>query len=360
VIEPGVLRDLVPYFDRFPAEKALLVFDPGLARSPWPKLVHKQLNDAGIAVIEFDAVEANPRVEAVDHLADIARTADVELIVGLGGGSVLDTAKAASMLINNKGSCAKYEGKNLFPKPSAPFIAIPTTCGTGSEVTWVSVLSDPASRRKLSVKGDGMFPALALVDADVLESLPTELIAQTGLDALTHSVEAIICSRANAISDILAREAVDLLLANLSDLVSDPTHSSARASVMRASTLAGMAFGNADVAAVHCLSESIGGLLDLGHGLLNAVLLTPVLAYQLDDISDQLDSVSEDYSAGELLSRIEQLTTDLGIPSFSSLNISEEMFPEIASMAETNGSNSSNRREMLADDYLAILRGLEA
>jgi alcohol dehydrogenase len=358
VIEPGVIRNLVPYIDRYPAERALLVFDPGLARTPWPKLVHKQLNDAGIAVIEFDAVEANPRVEAVDHLADIARSSDVELIVGLGGGSVLDTAKAASMLMNNKGSCAKYEGKNLFPEASAAFIAIPTTCGTGSEVTWVSVLSDPSARRKISIKGDGMFPSLALVDADVLETLPSQLIAETGLDALTHAIEAIVCRLANPVSDLLAREAVHLLLPNLPRLVSDPKDSRARESVMRASTFAGMAFGNADVAAVHCLSESIGGLLDLGHGLLNAILLAPVLMYQQDDISAQLDSVSPDFSGSELLTEIERLTRELEIPPFSSLNIPDEIFGDIATMAEMNGSNSSNRRVMVANDYLNVLHRL--
>ncbi len=358
VIEPGVLHDLVPYFDRFTAEKALLVFDPGLARTPWPKLVHRHLNDSGIAVIEFDAVEPNPRVEAVDHLADIARASDVELIVGLGGGSVLDTAKAASMLINNKGSCAKYEGKNLFPEPSIPFIAIPTSCGTGSEVTWVSVLSDPGARRKISIKGDGMFPSLALVDADVLETLPTQMIAQTGLDAMTHAIEAMVCRLANPISDLFAREAVHLLLENLRALVRDPTNVDARATVMRASTFAGMAFGNADVAAVHCLSESIGGLLDLGHGLLNAILLVPVLTWQKRSILTQLDSVSADFSASELLAEMERLTIDLGIPSFSTLNIPSELFYDLAAMAEMNGSNSSNRQVMTSDDYLSILRNV--
>lgn len=203
-----------------------------------------------------------------------------------------------------------------------------------------------------------MFPSLALVDADVLETLPTQMIAQTGLDAMTHAIEAMVCRLANPISDLFAREAVHLLLENLRALVRDPTNVDARATVMRASTFAGMAFGNADVAAVHCLSESIGGLLDLGHGLLNAILLVPVLTWQKRSILTQLDSVSADFSASELLAEMERLTIDLGIPSFSTLNIPSELFYDLAAMAEMNGSNSSNRQVMTSDDYLSILRNV--
>lgn len=355
VIEPGSLDRLGSHLNQFPAERALLMFDEGLSGTVWPGRVIAQLNDAGIAVVEFDAVEENPRVETVDQASNVARSADVELIVGIGGGSVLDAAKAVSMLARNRGGCTKYEGKNLFSEPSTPFIAIPTTCGTGSEVTWVSVISDPSTRRKISIKGNGMFPSVALVDADVLETLPVRLIAETGIDALTHALEAMTGRYANPISDVLARESVHLLLENLASLVENRGNTAARERVMRAATLAGIAFGNSDVAAVHCLSESIGGLLDLAHGLLNAILLVPVLHYQFDSISDRLAEISPKYSAPDLLREIELLIDTIRIPSFASLDISAEMFDLIAEMAERNGSNASNLREMKMRDYRKIL-----
>ena len=358
VLEPGSVAELSRYMNRFTAERAMLLYDPGLAKTKWPAIVRAQLNDAGIAVVEFDDIEPNPRVETVDRAARIARRADLNLIVGIGGGSVLDAAKAVSMLIRNRGDILKYEGRNLFPEPAAPFIAIPTTCGTGSEVTWVSVLSDPISRRKISIKGDGMFPALAIVDADVLETLPTTLIAQTGIDALTHAVETIIGKPANPVSDVLAREAVQLLVEHLPSLVKTPANSVAREAVMRASTLAGMAFGNADVGAVHCLSESIGGLTDLGHGLLNAVLIAPVLTYELEAIREPLGSILPGINAEAMLKIIRDIVTDAGIPSFAFLEINTNLYEELSVQAAQNGSNQSNRKTMSAANYRQILDSL--
>jgi alcohol dehydrogenase class IV len=358
VVEPGSIADLYNYLNPFTAERAMLLYDAGIRRTRWPGIVIEQLNKAGIAVVEFDGIQPNPRLDTVDQAAQIARRADVDLIVGLGGGSVLDAAKAVSMLIRNRGRALKYEGRNLFSNPAAPFIAIPTTCGTGSEVTWVSVLSDPDTRRKISVKGDGMYPALAIVDADVLETLPPHLIAQTGIDALTHAVEAMIVRPANEISDGLARGAIRLILSDLPRLVSTPGDKDARESVMRASTLAGMAFGNADVGAVHCLSESIGGITDLGHGLLNAVLIAPVLAYQMDYIKEPLETILPDTDAGALLQIIENLVAEVGIPSFGSLEIDAVLYEEIALQASLNGSNSSNKMDLSAKDYLNILQSL--
>ena len=366
-MSPGCLTEVGAVAASFQIHRALLVSDQGMAETPWLNKVAGRLEDAGLQVLTETAVEQNPRHHTVDAIAQQARTAKVDLVVGLGGGSVLDTAKAVAMLIKNAGSCLDFEGKNRFNYGSAPFLALPTTCGTGSEVTWVSVISDLDARRKISVKGEAMFPDVALVDAEVLSSLPSGLIATTGMDAFTHAIEAYTAACANPISDSLAEQAIRLILNYLPRLYRDAGDETARLQCMRASTLAGMAFGNADVGGVHCLSETIGGLFDVPHGLANAILLLPVMESHEPTIRSKLAGLmqildgpaasrrTEEALSRLFLSRIQNLLDALDIPSFSSLDIEPEAFSIIAAGAVKNNSNASNPRPMTASDYLQIL-----
>jgi len=292
----------------------------------------------------------------------------MEAVVSLGGGSVLDAGKAASMLATNLGAALDYEGRNKFTVAPLPFYAIPTTCGTGSEVTWVSVLTHEASRRKISIKGDAMFPHRALVDADLLASLPAHLIAWTGMDALTHALEATTGNAANPVSDALAEKAMALLFANLPAAAADPAGNGlAREAVMRAATLAGMAFGNADVAGVHCLSETLGAHYDTPHGLANAVLLAPVMRYHAAVIEPRLRRLAALFWPAEattnngadlFLHKLDTLAAALSIPTFASLKVPGADLPVIAAQAVLNGSNPSNPQPMTAEDYMTILQQL--
>jgi len=365
-IESGCFDRLPVVVDPLGKGRVLLVVDRGLLLTPWPAQAERMLINHGKDVIVFSDIEVNPRHTTVDSLADMARNSEMDVVIGLGGGSVIDAAKAVSMLVNNPGSCVQYEGKNRFTRSTVPFIAVPTTCGTGSEVTWVSVISHGDEQRKMSIKGDGMFPDVALVDPDLLKTLPASLVAYSGLDALTHALEAYVSLTANPISDALAEKAIVLIMNYLRRAVSDTAgDADAREAVMRASTLAGMAFSNADVGAVHCLSETLGGLWDIPHGLGNAVFLVPVLKYQLLFIQDRLTRLfslvvpSSTYSkktdAERMISRVEQLVTDVGVPTFQSLGIDATSFPRIASEATNNNSNPSNPRPMMEADYMQIL-----
>jgi alcohol dehydrogenase len=269
------------------------------------------------------------------------------------------------MLIPNGGSVADYEGRNRYREDPLPFLAVPTTCGTGSEVTWVSVITVEQRQAKISVKGESMFPAWAIVDPDLIATLPPTLVAYTGVDALTHALEAYTCRAANPISDALAATAAGLLLRFLPRAVDDIAgDAEAREAVMRAATLAGMAFGNADVAAVHCLSETLGGRWDVPHGLANAVLLAPVLRYNLPSCEAKLAALAavlpQDGGDGApaVLAAVESLVRELGIPAFSSLGIPREDYPWIADRATKNGSNASNPRPMGPGNYLEIMDSL--
>ncbi|MCH9647109.1 MAG: iron-containing alcohol dehydrogenase [Deltaproteobacteria bacterium] len=373
VIEPGASSRVAESLSACgvkPGSSVLLVLDRGLAETPWAEKVAQQIIAAGFSVHRFDGVENNPRVPTVEALAENAREEGVQGVVGLGGGSVLDAAKAVAMLAVNGGRCEDYEGAGRFDEKPLPFVALPTTCGTGSEVTWVSVLTVRERRTKISIKGDGMFPDFALVDSDLLTTLPPQLVAWTGLDALTHALEARTVTLANPISDALATRAIEMLFRYLPRAVEDIAGDrEARDAVMTASTLAGMAFGNADVGAVHCLSETLGGLWDVHHGLANAILLAPVLRAHGKAVQGPLASLAGLVEGGgdlahpgaraeHFLTALDALVVELKVPTFSSLELDSEGYQEIAERAVTNGSNSSNPRPMGKRDYLEILRSL--
>jgi alcohol dehydrogenase len=403
-VQPGGIADALPALAASLGRRAALVTDAGLEGTPWPSRVEASLRAAGVSLaLRFTGVEPNPRTSTADTLAAAVRASGAEFVIGLGGGSAIDAAKAAAMLARNDGPATAFEGKNKFTQRPLPLLAVPTTCGTGSEVTWVSVLTHAAQQRKISVKGDAMFPAIALVDAHVLRTLPRPLVAYTGVDALTHAVEATLCRHgvANDVSDALAEDAIAALFAHLRAACAAAGASggggeegeAARAGVMRASTLAGMAFGNADVGAVHCLSESIGGVWDVPHGLGNAVFLGATLRHHLavEDMAarsggsggaarrvrsrlsrlaarvtadaphamhraERGSSSSGGGSAEAFLDAVDALVRDLRVPPFSSLNISKAEHPRIAALAVANGSNGSNPGDMGAADYLRIMQ----
>ncbi|HYO11602.1 MAG TPA: iron-containing alcohol dehydrogenase [Thermoanaerobaculia bacterium] len=363
LLEPGSLGRLPEVVSGYSPDRVLLVTDPGIEETGWPERVWRALGAIGVEAVTFDDIEPNPRHSTIDRMADWGREEGVSLVIGLGGGSVLDAAKAAAMVIPNGGSCADYEGRNRYRETPLPFLAIPTTCGTGSEVTWVSVITVEERQAKISVKGETMFPAWALVDPDLLHTLPARLVAWTGVDALTHALEAYTCRLANPVSDALATSAIGLLLPHLRRAAADIAgDAEAREAVMRASTIAGLAFGNADVAAVHCLSETLGGRWDVPHGLANAVLLAPVLRYNLAASESKLATLAGPLGiaggADGVIQAVEDLVRNLDIPPFRDLGIPEEDYPWVAERAVGNGSNPSNAREMGMGEYLEILNGL--
>jgi alcohol dehydrogenase len=317
-------------------------------------------------VAVFNEVEANPKQATVDRAGGLARTLKPDLIIGLGGGSVLDAAKAIALLGTNPGRIEDYEGREKYREAPLPVLAIPTTCGTGSEVTWVSIITHTGRRTKMSIKGPLMYPAVALVDPDLLTTLPSHLVASTGFDALTHAIEAYTALPATAITDALALESLRLIFRSLPeaypDIGKNPT---AREELMLGSVLAAMAFVNSDVGAVHCLTESIGGLYDTPHGVANAVLLPFVMEFNLGAAEAKyarlaalagIEAGSRREAALRLILRIKEISHDMSIPPFRELHIPESDFTLIAEKSFANNSNPSNPRQAGVEDYLDILR----
>jgi alcohol dehydrogenase len=363
VFGSGAVRELKAEAERAGGDdRPLVITDKGLTAAG---VVDKVLADFPRALV-FDEVESNPRHSTVNRAGEMARSMSPRIIIGLGGGSALDAAKAVALLATNPGGIEDYEGREKYKVKPLPLLAVPTTCGTGSEVTWVAVITHIERKFKMSIKGPAMYPAAAVVDPDLIRTLPPPLVAATGMDALTHAVEAYTVKPATPLTDIFARDAVRLILSSLSGAYADiRANSEARERLMLGSLVAGLAFGNADVGAVHCLAESVGSMFDTPHGVANAVFLPYVMEFNLApagsryaDLARQagIDDDDDRASAQKFVARIKDLARLIGIPPFKGLGIPESAFQEIAEKSFANNSNPSNLKEMTAADYLGIIR----
>ncbi|MCD4675234.1 MAG: iron-containing alcohol dehydrogenase [Desulfobacula sp.] len=343
------------------ADNPVLVTDKGIVQSG---LLEKVLSHLpGIKI--FDEIEANPKSDTINKIAGKMRGLAPDLVIGLGGGSPLDAGKALALLGTNHGDIEDYEGKEKYKNDPLPFLAIPTTCGTGSEVTWVSVITDVKRKFKMSIKGPEMYPSASIVDPDLIKTLPPSIIASTGLDALTHAVEAYLSKPATLSTDKHAVTAVKLILGAIEGAYNDiENHHADRENLMFGSTIAGFAFGNSDVTAVHCISESIGALYDTPHGVANSIFLPHVLSYNLPECFEKMAVLArqtginktDDMTASkDFIQLIKDLSKRLGIPLFKDLKIGKDQFEKIAKMSFENNSTPSNPKELGKEDYFKIL-----
>ncbi len=364
---PGEIKNLASIIkDDLKAERPVLVTDKGIVQSGLLEKIKKLLPNIQI----YDGIEANPKSDTINEIAEHMRKIDPDLVIGLGGGSPLDAGKALALLGTNDGKIEDYEGCEKYEKDPLPFLAIPTTCGTGSEVTWVAVITDVNRKFKMSVKGAKMYPAISIVDPDLIKTLPTSIIASTGLDALTHAVEAYLSKPATLITDNNAIKAVKLILGAIEGAFKDiENNHQDRENLMFGSTIAGFAFGNSDVTAVHCISESIGALYDIPHGVANSIFLPHVLSYNLPACTQKManlarltetgqtgiNKLDDNKAAGAFIQKISDLSSRLGIPLFRKLNIETDTFDKIAQMSFENNSTPSNPRTMTKKDYVRVL-----
>ncbi len=339
--------------------KALVMTDPGVQEAGLLNGVLNSLAEAGLKYSIFADVEPNPRDTTVHAAAERFHDENAGLMVAVGGGSVIDTAKGAAIVVTHGGPITAYTGWEKVPGPITPLVAIPTTAGTGSEVTFWAVITDSATHTKLAIGDPHLAPTVALVDPLLTRRLPPDLTLATGLDALTHAIEAYTCRLANPISDALALQAIRLIAPNLPQAVANGEDLTSREGMLLAASLAGIAFNNADVAAVHCLSEALGSLYDAPHGLLNAILLAYVMVYQRPTCEERYADVAQalgaEPRAEAAIGRVIEVTRAFQLPGLADLGVRSEDLPRIAKMAAANVSNPSNLRPMTQADYLQIL-----
>lgn len=282
-VSPEVLfgqgaRDLAgPYARRIGMTKALVVTDPGVIDAGWVAPLVANLLDNGVVALAFSDVRPNPSAEQVMNGAAAYRDGGCDSIVAVGGGSPMDCAKGVGVVVSNGGHVLDYEGVDLVETPMPPLVCVPTTAGSGADVSQFAIISDPRRRIKTALVSKSLVPDLALVDPVPLTTMDPTLTAATGLDALTHAVEAYVSNASWPLTDELALAAMRRIPSALKRCIADGEDIEARAEMALASLDAGLAFSNASLGAVHALAHALGGLLDMPHGECNALLLGPVM-----------------------------------------------------------------------------------
>lgn len=354
---------LPEFLRRLDVRKVLIVTDRGLTSFPWFQNILNRIREEGFETGIFDGVEANPKDHNVEAAAREARRMGADCLVAIGGGSPVDCAKVVSILAVQGGKPRDYEDRSRIGPQPLPLITVPTTAGTGSEVTFGAVITDTAAKFKFTVKSPRIAPRFALVDPVLTLSMPAALTAATGMDALTHAVEAYTSRAAEPIADACALYAAELIARNLPRAVEHGQDIEARAAVLLGSLIAGIAFSHSDVGAVHCIAEALGGMYDIPHGVCNAVCLPVVMNYCKEACRDRyarlgLAMGSPGGSADGTVAFVRDLALRVGLPEFRSFSVPVDDFPLIAEKSAANGSNRDNIPELSKGDYLTILRTL--
>jgi alcohol dehydrogenase len=366
---PGIVRKLPQIAARLNLQRIVLVADPGVTAAGLLKPVCEHLEKAGIAYTCFSDIEANPKDFNVAAGTVAARDFKADGLLAVGGGSPIDCAKAMAITVTHEGAPRHFEGGRNISNDVLPLIAIPTTAGTGSEVTFSAVITDSRENYKFSIRHTRIGPAVALVDPELTLSMPPDLTAATGMDALTHAIEAYTATVAEPLADAVALYATELIGRYLRRAFADGQDLEARAGMLMGSLLAGIAFSHADVAAVHCIAEALGGRYDTPHGVCNAVVLPAMMRYNLDWCRERyariglalgLPATDTAQGAENTVAAVEQLARDIGLPSFNSFGVDPADFELLAANSVKNGSNPSNPRPMAAADYLNVLKTLQA
>ena len=365
VFGPGCLKTLPEALKGLHAAHPLIVTDKGVAAAGILDKAKAHL-EGKLQFSVFDGVEANPRDVNVAEGARAYSSSGADSIVALGGGSPIDCAKAIGVLAANGASEIKaYEGKNAHSKPLPPLVAVPTTSGTGSELTFSSVITDTKNKYKMTIKNAFTAAKTAVCDPELTLTVPAAITAATGMDALTHAIEAFTAASAEPISDAVALYAVELINGNLVKAFKDGANLEARSNMLMGSMLAGIAFSHSDVASVHCIAEALGGMYDLPHGVCNAIFLPYVMEYNMNYCVEGyariaramgLSFPSERAGAVAAVMAVQELAKAVKLPSFASLNVKEEDFPAIAAAAAKNISTGSNPRPMSESDYAEVLK----
>ena len=369
VMGPGALKQLADEASALRANKVLIVTDQGLIKAGLVEKAQAVLEKAGIENAVFGDVEADPRYEIVADCVEMIRAENTDLIIGFGGGSPIDIAKVSAVMATNEGPISGYFGIDLIPKAGLSTLIIPTTAGTGSEVTPIAILSDHTEKLKKGIVSQHLFPSTALLDPELTLGLPAPVTAATGMDALIHAVEAFTSKNATTITDMFACQAMELIVNNIRTAFADGSNLVARSNMLEGSLLAGIAFCNAGVTAVHAFAYPIGAEFHIPHGVANSIMLTPVMEFnQLGNLpkfarmakylGENTDGLSARQAANAAVEALRTLAADLRIPEhLSEFGIKEKDIPELAEgVMKVTRLLANNPRELTQKDAETIYR----
>ncbi len=365
----GALDRLPEFTAELNGKKPLVVMDGSLARSGLSRRVSLLLEGAGAAPVLYDAIEGEPELEKADEGARIALENRCDVVVGIGGGSAMDAAKAMAAVAGNGARAVDFLGLNRIPGPGLPTVMIPTTAGTGSEVTFTAVFIRKDLKKKEGMNSPYLYPQVALLDPLLTLGLPSMPTATTGMDALCHAIESYTSVNASPMSALVSLEAIRLIGANLRTAVHDGGNLAAREAMLLGSLYAGLGLANAGVTAVHSLSYPLGGRFGVPHGLANTVLLPAVMEYNIPGALEKFTRVAE--ALGEETSglplreaawlaveAVSGLIRDCAVPmGLEGLGVKEEDFPSLAEVAMTVARPLANNPcKVTARDAVNIYR----
>jgi alcohol dehydrogenase len=367
-IGPGAVKDMGQELQSRDFKKALIVTDQVLNEIGIVDKITSILTENSIDYVVFDQVQPNPTIENVNNGLKILRKNNCDFILSLGGGSPQDAAKGIGILATNGGDIKDYEGIDQSDNKALPIVAVNTTAGTASEVTINYVITNEDTHIKMVMVDKNSLAEIAVSDPELMTAKPADLTAATGMDVLTHAVEAYVSIGAFRLSDKLALESIELVGEALRDAVENGDNLEARSKMAYASYIAGMSFNNAGLGYVHCMAHQLGGMYDLPHGVCNAILLPYVEEYNSENTGDKLRKVAqvlgkdvEGLSTAEAnqaaIDAIKELSSDIGIPAgLKELGVKEEDLAEMAKNALEDVCKGTNPREVDLEATIEIYK----
>jgi alcohol dehydrogenase class IV len=367
VFEENSVNEVGMEVDELNCSRAFVVTDKGVAEAGLAERVEKALGNRHIGT--FDGCIQDSGIHIINEGAEKAKEKDADILVSVGGGSTIDTAKGMAVLVKEGGQIQDYAGFQMLTRPQTPHIVIPTTAGTGSEVTYAAVVKDWDKNQKIIFGDNNMMANVGILDPTMTAGMPPQLTATTGMDAMTHAVEAIHAMQAEPIADAMALHAIRLILEYLPTCVEKGDDLFARGQQLLASTMAGIAFGNAQVGLVHAMAHAVGGLFKVPHGLANSILLPYAMLYNMDESADRYAMIARtmdldvkgmsDEAAGEAaVNAMWELTKKMGVPQkLGEVGVPEEGLKDVADLALSDGSIVYNPKPIFeSEEILGVLK----
>ncbi len=358
-------RSLVgQYAKTLHGRNVFLVSDPGILRAGWAGEVRDELERQDLHVVLFDKVSPNPRTSEVAKGSQEYQENECDLLVAVGGGSPMDCAKAIGAVVTNRCHVLDLEGVDEVTVPGPPMICVPTTAGSSADVSQFAIISDENKRRKFGIISKAMVPDVSLIDPEVTLTMPPNLTAETGIDALSHAFESYVSNASSNMTDMYALEATKMIARYLPQAYEEPAELRFREKVMLGSMYAGLAFSNASLGLVHSMAHSLGGYLDYPHGECNAKLLEVVVAFNHSAVPERYSTLEEamdgsgSCTAGgleSLLSRLRAITDKLDMDlGLSKMGVREEDIPYLTENAYNDACHVTNPRPAYREDIARL------
>lgn len=363
----GISDNLGEYVRRMGCRTAFIVTDPGIRKAGLLDKMAASLDREHITYDIFDEVDPNPSAQHMEKGADAWRARRYECVIAVGGGSSIDTAKGVAAMATNPGSILDYEGVGKLPHATVPLIVVPTTAGTGSEVTSATIVTNTEQKFKAAVISPHLFPSLALLDALLTLKLPQPLTAATGMDALTHAIESYTSKAASPVSQGMALQAVRMIGRHLTRAYFTGTDVESREQMLVASMIAGAAFSQSRLGNVHAISHTLGGVFNIPHGVANAALLPYVMEFNLpacpgrmkeiaEALGEDTRGLSEEEGGKKAIAAILRMNRSMGIPSnIKDLGVSLDWLPKLVEDSMRSGNVLINPRLTGPDDIRRII-----